>query len=115
MGGYYLAANKLLGPDQAYSQYFSLRLQPKHINVKKSHAVLFAFWHWLHIVTGKHILLYKNNFAVSQGLKYLLIRGLSIIPMHSITILMVLHHISISFIWIPSKKNTLADMLSCGL
>ena len=65
MGGYYLSSNELLGPDQAYSQRFSSRLRLKYINIKETQAILFAFWHWLHILVGKHILLYGDNFALS--------------------------------------------------
>ena len=115
MGGYYLFSDESLSPDQAYSQRFLLRLQPKHINVKETRAVLFAFRRWLHVLAGKHILLYGDNFAVSQGLKHLSIRGPSMIPMRSIAMLMALHDITISSVWIPSKENALADMLSRGL
>ena len=65
MGGYYLFSDELLNPDQVYSQRFPSRLRPKHINVKETRAVLFAFRRWLHILTGRHILLYGDNFAVS--------------------------------------------------
>ena len=77
--------------------------------------VLFVFRRWLHVLAGKHILLYGENFAVSQGLKHLSIRGPSMIPMRSIAMLMGLHNIIISPIWIPSKENALADMLSHSL
>lgn len=115
MGGYYLAADELLGPNQAYSQRFLSQLQPKHISVKETRAVLFAFRRWLHILAGKHILLYGDSFAVSQGLKHLSIKGPSRIPIHRITMLIALHNITISSIQIPRKKNALADMLSRGL
>ena len=115
MEGYYLLSDKLLGPDQAYLQRFSSRLRPKHINVKKTWAVLFAFRRWLHVLAGKHILLYGDNFAVFQRLKHLSIRGPSMIPMRNIAMLMALHNITISPVWIPSKENALADMLSCDL
>lgn len=65
IGGYYLAADELLSPDQAYSQRFSSRLQNKHITIKGSRAVLFAFRRWLHVLAGKHVLLHRDNFAVS--------------------------------------------------
>ena len=37
------------------------------------------------------------------------------IPIRSIAMLIALHNITISLIWIPSKENALADMLSHGL
>ena len=109
--GYYLSSKELLGPDQVYFQRFLLQLRPKHINVKETRAVLFIFWRWLHVLTGKYILLYGNNFIVSQGLKHLLIRGPSMISMPNITMLMALHDIIISSVWILNKENTLADIL----
>ncbi len=66
-------------------------------------------------MAGKHILLYGDNFAVFQELKHLSIKGPSMIPMRSIAILMTLHDITIFPVWIPSKENALADMLSGGL
>ena len=112
MGDYYLSFDKLLGPDQAYSQLFVSRLSLKHISFKETQAVLFAFWHWLYILAGKHILLYKDNFAVCQRLKHQLIRGPSIILIRSTAIFMALHNIRISSVWILSKDNVLAEMLS---
>ena len=37
------------------------------------------------------------------------------IPMRSIAMLMALHDITISLVWIPNKENALADMLSYGV
>lgn len=96
MEGYYLLFDKLLSLNQAYSQRFLSRLEPKHINVKQTQEVFFLFWRWLYILAGKYILLYKDNFALFQRLKHLLIKGPGMISMRSITILMALPELTIS-------------------
>lgn len=41
-----------------------------YINAKKTKAVFLTLWRCLHVLTSKHILLYRNNFAACLELKY---------------------------------------------
>ena len=78
-------------------------------------AILIALRKWLPILGGKHVILYCDNYAVVGGLKKRSFNGAVMAPLRDICMLLARNDISISVQWIPTKSNSLADMLSRGL
>ena len=113
MGGYFLSKPDDL-PSEVFSSRFPTRMASKHINVKEMAAVLIALRKWLHTFRGAHILLHCDNFAVVAGLTKRSINGAAMAPLREICMLLATNDISLSVKWIPTKSNTLADMLSRG-
>lgn len=115
MDGYFLEdGQSITSVPQAFSQRFSTRERPEHINTKEMFAVLFAVRKWLHHLVGSRLIIYGDNFAVIQGIIYSSIRGLAMIPLRKMVMLFALNNIMTEAIWIPSKVNFLADVLSRG-
>lgn len=115
MGGYFLEDHQNIPTiAQAFSQRFSTRERPEHINTKEMFAVLFAVRKWLHNISGSRLIIYGDNFAVVQGITHSSIRGRAMIPLRKLVMLFALNNIKTEAIWIPSKANFLADVLSRG-
>lgn len=113
MGGFYLLdGEQIPSISQAYSQWFSTRERPEHINPKEMTAVLIALEKWLPEIAGSHLTIYGDNFSIVQGLEHTSMKGRSMIPLRKIAMIMALHNIHVEMIWIPSKANFLADILS---
>lgn len=113
MGGFYLLdGEQIPAASQAYSQRFSTRERPKHINPKEMTAVLITIKKWLPEIAGSGLVIYGNNFLIVQGLKHTSMKGRSMIPLRKIATIVALHNIHLETIWIPSKENFLADILS---
>ena len=75
-------------------------------------AVLTAIRRWLPRLVYSRLVLYCDNEAVVQGLLKSSIRGQSIAPLRQIVILLAIHDIYLQVVWIPTKNNILADILS---
>ena len=115
MGGYFLENGQSIpSVSQAFSQRFSTRERPEHINTKEMFAVLFAIRKWLHHFKGARLIIYGDNFAVIQGITHSSIRGRAMTPLRKMVMLFALNDIMPEAIWIPSKVNFLADVLSRG-
>ena len=84
------------------------------LNVKEMTTVLIAIRKWLHLLRGKHLVIYGDNFAVSSGLKKRSINGAAMAPLRDICMLLALHDVTITSNWISTKENILADLLSRG-
>lgn len=70
IGAYILGEGEPLSANshyQAFSERFTTRLGPRHINVKKPTAVVHALQKWLLIVNGSHLIVHCDNFAVASG------------------------------------------------
>lgn len=117
MGGYILKDGEspyTLPCSQAYSERFTTRLMPKHINVKEMTAVLHALQRWLPMVKGSHLVLHCDNFAVAKGVKKTSIRGNAMHALRAIAMLAAVNDVEIESRWISTKHNFLADLLSRG-
>lgn len=114
LGGY-IASTATGQPIDCFSHRFPSRMRHKHINVKEMLAVLFAMRRWLGTFKGAHVTIRCDNNAVANGLKNRSIRGGAMAPLRDICMLLAQHDIVIDVIWIPTKANALADMLSRGL
>lgn len=79
---------------------------------KEMKAVLIALDKWLPIFAGSHLHIHNDNQAVCEGLKKLSIKGQAMEPLRKIAILLAQHDVLITVIWVDSKSNSLADMLS---
>lgn len=115
IGGYILQEYESLNhisTTKAFSMRFSTRHRPMHINVKEMIAVLRALNHFG--TSGCEVNLYCDNWAVVQGLRKSSIRGAAMEPLRKIAMLAALTNVTINAIWIPTKQNYLADMLSRG-
>ena len=117
IGGYIITQNQsfsALPVTQLYSEQFTSRLRPKHINVKEMTAILRALQKWLPIIQGSRLILHCDNFAVAAGVRKTSIRGSAMHPLRAIAMLAAINDIQISSRWIPTKANHLADLLSRG-
>lgn len=112
-GGYYLdyitQAPQL---DRVFCERTSSRQAKRDIQYKEMKAVLIALDKWLPIFAGLHLHIHNDNQAVCEGLKKLSIKGQAMEPLRKIAILLAQHDVLITVIWIDSKSNSLADMLS---
>lgn len=94
----------------------STRIKSKalHINVHEMRAVLHALRLWLPLLRGGKVILYGDNAAVVAGLNKGSIRGGPMDPLRDIAMLLALNDTQIKALWIDSKSNDLADLLSRG-
>ena len=118
MGGYILKDGESLHSmpvEQAYSEQFTTRLRQKHINVKEMTAILHALRRWLPLCKGSHLVLHCDNFPVAKGVKKTSIRGQAMHSLRAIVMLAAVHDIEIESIWISTKQNAVADLLSRGM
>ena len=105
-------------PHEVFSRRFSTRQRQhnKHrdIQLKEMEAVLHGMRLWLDRLRGAHLTIHCDNQAVCYGLTSGAMRGKAMIPLRQIVMLMALHDILISVVWLDSKSNHLADLLSRG-
>ena len=101
-------------PNLVFSHRFSSRLRPRHLNVKEMTAILIAIRKWLHLLRGKHLVIYGDNYAVSSGLKKRSISGAAMAALRDICMLLASHVVTVTSNWISTKENILADLLSRG-
>ena len=97
---------------QAFAIKFTSRQRRKHINVKEMIAILHALCLWRPRLATCDINLHCDNFAVVQGIIKSSIRGKAMEPLREVMMQIALHNITLKAIWIPTKNNFLADLLS---
>ena len=117
IGGYYLRQNELeknLSISAVFSKRFSTRLCHRHINVKETFAIFHSLKVWTTQLRGSHVIIHCDNEAVATGLQKLTLRGPAMKPLRDLLMLAALNDISIESIWIPTRSNVLADLLSRG-
>lgn len=114
LGGYLLDH-----PSQppAIDRLFASRVPTRHavkgdIQFREMLAVKFAVKRWLSLLAGSHIVIRCDNAAVVSGLKKSSIHGPAMSPLRQLTLLFAMHDIIVSAIWIPTRANELADLLS---
>jgi len=115
IGGYWVPHENSL-PVDVFSERYSTRTrqQALHINVHEMSAVRHALRLWLPRLCGGRVIIYGDNAAVVAGLNRGSIRGGPMAPLRDIAMLLALNDILIEAIWIDSKSNDLADLLSRG-
>ncbi len=113
MGGY------ILGPmtirpeiDDVFSLHFASRYRKKDIQFKEMLAVLVAIRKWISRLQSGRLTLYCDNGAVVDSIKNKSIRGPAMAPLRQIVMLFARYDIDVEVIWIPTKYNHLADLLS---
>ena len=114
LGGYILDY-----PSQAPSidGVFASRVPTRHaikddIQFREMLAVKLAVKRWLPRLAGSRIVIHCDNAAVVSGLKKSTIHGPAMSPLRQLTLLFAVHDIAVVPIWIPTKANELADLLS---
>lgn len=113
MGGYILediATRPEL--DDTFSMHFATRYRKKDIQFKEMLAVLVAIRRWLPRLHQSHLTLYCDNGAVVEGIRSSSMRGPAMAPLRQIVMLFAQYDIVCNVIWIPTKWNALADLLS---
>jgi hypothetical protein len=115
IGGYWIP-HKGSKPVDVFTERYSTRIKSKalHINTHEMRAILYALRLWLPRLCGGKVIIYDDNAAVVAGLNKGSIRGGPMGPLRDIAMLLALNDILIESIWIDSKSNDLADLLSRG-
>lgn len=115
IGGYWIPHKDSKSVD-VFTERYSTRIKNKalHINVHEMRAVLYALRLWLSRLCDGKVIIYGDNAAVVAGLNKGSIRGGPMGPLRDIAMLLALNDILIESIWIDSKLNDLADLLSRG-
>lgn len=113
MGGYILE-DIAIHPtiDDVFSLHFASRYRPKDIQFKEMLAILVTIRKWLSRLQGSHLTLHCDNGAVADGIKATTMRGQAMAPLRQIVMLFARYDIRYTVIWIPTKQNHLADLLS---
>ena len=117
IGGYMLFEGEnieCMAAPQVFSMRFPTRERAKHINVKEMRAILHALKLFGPSAAGCCIKIHCDNSAVAEGLKKSSIKGGAMKPLRAIAMKIALLDIAIESIWIPTKENLLADLLSRG-
>lgn len=113
MGGYIIEAPEAEPTlDLTVSLRMPTRQRRKHINVKEMLAILLCMRRWRQHLHGSHLILHCDSQAVVHGLKRLSIRGGAMAPLRAIAMILAEDDIWLTVVWIPTKQNALADMLS---
>jgi ribonuclease HI len=96
------------------SERYSTRIKNRalHIHVHEMRAVLHALRLWLPRLCGGKVIIYGDNAAVVAGLNKGSIRGGPMATWRDIAMLLALNDILMDALWIDSKSNDLADLLS---
>jgi len=115
IGGYWIPSENS-PPVDVFSERYSTRVRRRalHINVHEMRAVRHALRLWLPHLCGGRVIIYGDNAAVVAGLNKGSIRGGPMAPLRDIAMLLALNDILIEAIWIDTKSNDLADLLSRG-
>lgn len=115
IGGYYLNESESVpSTQQAFSIRLHTRLRMRHITVKEMMAVLHALQKWGHVFEGTRLVIHGDNTGVVNGLENLSIRGPALDALREAIMILAVRDIVIESHWLPSKENSLADLLSRG-
>lgn len=77
-------------------------------------AVLHALQMWSEQFEGTQLIIHGDNISVVNGLKNFSICGPVLDSLQDVIMILTLQNIVIKSHWLPSKENTLADILSWG-
>jgi len=115
IGGYFLGPGETLSSIRTLAQLLcttvSQRHEAKHINFKDMYEVLHALRTWTTESRSCRIKLHCVNEAVVAALANGSIKGQAISPLRQTAMHIALHDIELHRVWIPTKKNHLADAL----
>lgn len=113
MGGYILDSATLKPSiNDVFAERFPARYQSKDIGTKEMYAILFAIRKWLSRLRGAHLTIHCDNGGAVDGLKKTSMQGNAMTPLRQIVMLFAIHDIRTIIVWIPTKENHLADLLS---
>ena len=102
IGGYWLAS-LTDAPHEVFSKHFSTRMRPKNIQVKEMFAALHGIRLWLDRLHGFVLTIHCDNQALCSGLTSGSMKGGAMVPLRQIAMLLALHYIIVSVIWIDSS------------
>jgi ribonuclease HI len=97
---------------QIFSTRVKCRHRSKHINWKELFAIVYAFASWSEQWNNKQVIVFCDNEAIVEGVNKRSIRRDAIHPLQTLFLLAAKSNIDVATVWVPSKANTLADVLS---
>ncbi len=97
---------------QAFSNWFNIRLNNKHINVKEITMIFHALTAWSFIFARCNLIIYDNNVTVVVDINKIFMYEEAMLHLRWIVLLTTAHDICIHALWISIHENRLADLLS---